>query len=523
MYIRDLRNQPVELTPIELPPITDQAMPASGRDLLLSTTTVAAANRAIFDIGRLSKGATHGFELARRRRAARPVGQPPRPATFIDTESALLRTVYREVVVRFTPSSPGPARRALLRKYNLEVTRTNAFVRDQVVVVDRHGQRQGIELVDLSNALHEEGDTVRFATPNFVSQYRRHASVKIPSEQWHLRNAGRRSGQKAGEDVDARGAWEMTRGAPRVVIAVLDDGVDLDHLALKRRLWRNPYGHREYGRDFTLPNAHPDHHNPRPKVFQTPYDDMDRNDIHGTACAGVAVADNPRCSGIAPRCRLLAIRIFQANEMAEDERVADAIRYAGRMASVISLSWSGGRSPDIQAAIEDVGRSRHGRGVAVFAAAGNSARAVEWPAADPNAIGIGASTDQGRIASYSNTGPQISVVAPSGGGVAEIFTTDVSLPGRGFNRGLASLGAADGLFTNDFGGTSSATPLAAGVGGLMLSVNERLSRDDIRLILQETTNKIGPKSSYDLNGHSANFGYGRVNAAQAVAEAAARR
>ena len=104
--------------------------------------------------------------------------------------------------------------------------------------------------------------------------------------------------------------------------------------------------------------------------------------------------------------------------MAEDERIADAIRYAGRYASVISLSWCGGRSPDIQAAIEDVGRNRDGRGAVVFAATGNSHARVGWPAADPNAIAVGASTDRGELADYSNVGSQVSIIAPSGGGIS---------------------------------------------------------------------------------------------------------
>jgi len=516
--IYDLHNRPVQLTPVEVPGLTTAAAAPLGRNLLLASSPVATATRAVFELGRFPKGAVHarpfGRALLRTTKAA-----APKVAAFVDEDSKLLRAVYKEVVVRFIPSTPGRTRAALLRKHGLRVVRTNPFVEDQVVVEDARGKHQGADLLAVANAIRENDQEVRFATPNFVSQYRREALPKIPAVEWHLRNTGALTGQKAGEDVGARDAWKRTQGRAKIIIAILDDGIDIDHPALKARLWRNPKGHHEQGRDFTLKNDHPDHYNPRPKVYQAPFDDFDLNDIHGTACAGVALASDPRCYGIAPRCKLLAVKIFQASLMVEDERVADAIRYAGTFASVISLSWTAGRSADVQAALEDVGRNRGGRGVVVLAATGNFHRPVDWPASDPNVIGVGASTDQGKIADYSNTGKQVSIVAPSGGGVADIFTTDVSIEGRGFNLGDIAKGAADGLYTNDFAGTSSATPLAAGIAGLVLSANGKLDRAEVRSILETTADKIGPKSSYNAKGHSKQFGFGRVNAGAAVAAA----
>ena len=126
------------------------------------------------------------------------------------------------------------------------------------------------------------------------------------------------------------------------------------------------------------------------------------------------------------------------------------------------------------------------------------------------AIAVGASTDQGKIADYSNVGSQISVVAPSSGGIQGIYTTDVGLPTRGFS---IAEGPA-GQHTADFGGTSSATPLAAGIGALVLSVNSKLRREEVKEVLQRSTDKIG--SGYDANGHSNDFGFGRVDALAAV-------
>ena len=247
---------------------------------------------------------------------------------------------------------------------------------------------------------------------------------------------------------------------------------------------------------------------------------MTGNDIHGTPCAGViAAAGNAGGGvgiGIAPGCRILAIKIFHADDLASDERVANAIRYAAQNADILSCSWSGGPSPDIEQALEDAGTmGQDGKGSAVFCATGNgSQHAIAFPASDPNAIAVGASTDQGARAGYSNFGPELAFVAPSNGGIKGIFTTDVSIPNRGFNIGLASTGGADGRHTNDFGGTSSATPLAAGVGALVLSVRANLDRQELKDLLAKSADKIG--TGHGPNGHSEETGFGRVNAAKAV-------
>jgi subtilisin family serine protease len=356
--------------------------------------------------------------------------------------------------------------------------------------------------------------------PNFVSEYRRTAAMRIVGAQWHLDNLAELRGQLAGEDVNAKDAWKITRGRPSVVVAVLDDGVDVDHPNLKRRIWRNrdAADPDRNGRDFFIPDDNPDHFDPRPKRFQFPFDETAINDIHGTPCAGVIAADGDDAWGIAPRCRILPVKIFHADEMAADERVADSIRYAATRAAVLSCSWSGAQTPDLALAIEDAGvLGRGGLGSPVLCATGNEASDVGFPAADPNAIGVGASTDGGKLASYSNRGPEVSVVAPSGGGVAGIYTTDVAIAGRGYNVEPLPPGA----HTDTFSGTSSATPLAAGVAALVLSVNPKLTREEVRDVLELTATKIG--TGYDAKGHSDRFGYGRVDAAAAVAEAKRRR
>ncbi len=454
----------------------------------------------------------------------KPTGTKPTafPAAFKD-QTGRLRIVYKEIVLRFAPRTAARTRKQLLAKYGFKERARNEFANDQITVHHPDNKYFGETLFEIANAWADT-DEIRFATPNFVSEYIRDKLPTIKAVQWHLRNQGK-NGQTKNEDVSIREAWEITSGDPGIVVAVLDDGIDLSHPNLRYRIFRNPDPNNakdKVGRDFYLPSDHDEHYDPRPKVFTYPYHVMRGNDIHGTPCAGVIASDG-RVGGVlgaAPRCRILPVKVFHADDMASDAAVADSIRYSSRFADVVSCSWSGSPSVDIELALEDAGMTHDGRGAPVFCAAGNDGFPdyVSYPAAFDDAIAVGASTDIQGLASYSNRGPEISVVAPSSGGIRGIYTTDVAIHNRGFNIGHTSMGDAGGLFTNDFGGTSSATPLAAAVGALCLSINPDLDRTAVRTILEETADKIG--GGY-VDEHSTQFGYGRVNAGRAVERAAA--
>jgi subtilisin family serine protease len=439
-------------------------------------------------------------------------------AAFRDDESGAIRLVYREVIVKFEPRTSAASRRKVLDKFGLKQRMRSSFARDKIIAYNPKRRYVAERMIELANDLTAMED-VAFAFPNFVSEFTRDAAPSIARAQWHLRT------------VNAAGAWVTTLGSSRIAVAVLDDGIDVDHPDLKRRIRRRPDPGEPrdlYGRDFFVSDDAMDHFNPRPKRFKAPYHMMTGNDIHGTPCAGVIAASGAKGNirGIAPNCRVLPVKIFHADDLAVESRVADAIRYASLFADILSCSWSGPRSPDIEAALADAGLGRGGRGVPVFAATGNfhpSVPRVSYPAASSNAIGVGASTDQDAIAPYSQRGPEVSVVAPSNGGTKGITTTDVSYANRGFNVGQAGEGGADGLHTNTFGGTSSATPLAAGVAALVLSVDPKLTRDQVKEILQQSATQIGPAGSYDANRFSQIYGYGCVDAAAAVAAAQAMR
>ncbi len=448
------------------------------------------------------------------------------PAVFREQDSGLIRLVYREVVIRFVAGTSDSKRKAILADRGLAVRRQNRLIPDQIIAYDTTRNQTGGSMVELANALQGYEEVV-FATPNFISEYRRSALPGIIAAQWHLKNLARRPGQHKGEDIQAALAWKTTLGRKDVVVAVLDDGVDVDHPNLKPNICWNPDpGDKRdrCGRDFYIPDDDdPDHFNPRPKNFQYPYNQMAGNDIHGTACAGLIAAagvGSNAAIGAAARCRILPVKIFHAESFATDTRVADAIRYAALHADVISCSWTGPVSDDIAMAIRDASvLNRKGRGSIVICAAGNDGGgAVRFPASLPEAVAVGASTDQGERAAYSSIGPELTVVAPSSGGVESIYTTDVSYKYRGFNRGTAEDGGKNGLHTCKFGGTSAATAIAAGVAALVRSAAPNLSDTEVRQILCETADKIG--DGYDpKTGQSPQFGHGRVNAAKAVAAA----
>jgi subtilisin family serine protease len=132
-----------------------------------------------------------------------------------------------------------------------------------------------------------------------------------------------------------------------------------------------------------------------------------------------------------------------------------------------------------------------------------------YPAAFPQPIAVGASTSFDCRAAYSQFGPELDLVVPSsGGGLSNaVVTTD--------RTGAA--GYSPGDYFSDFGGTSSAAPLAAGVVGLILSRNPGLTATRVREILESSADKVSRElGGYDASGHSDRYGYGRIDAQRAL-------
>jgi subtilisin family serine protease len=319
--------------------------------------------------------------------------------------------------------------------------------------------------------------------------------------QWPLENTGQ-GGGSAGADVDAPEAWSYTRGSPDVVIAVLDDGVDLDHPDLAPNMLSS-------GRDFT---ADPPGSDARPKASA---------DRHGTAVAGIAAARGGNglgISGICPLCKILPVRVYGTSNLG----TAAAFRYAIEQgADVIVNAWGYahalplGADDVVRDAIETAAREgRDGRGaLIVFGVTNESVDNCTGPSADiaslPSVVAVGVANHNDELGG-SGFGPCLDLVAPAkpqDRSTIGVPTTD--------RTGMA--GHTEGDYYTGFGGTSAAAPLVAGVAGLLLALNPTLTREDLQRLLTSTADKIDPEhAAYDATGFSERAGYGRVNAARAL-------
>ncbi len=334
-------------------------------------------------------------------------------------------------------------------------------------------------------------------------------------QQWHLGKT-KIYGKVINQHSNVEKAWKINKGE-NTTIAIIDDGVDTDH---EEFLGSAKIVH---ARDFTNRS-----NNAKPR----------RGNSHGTACAGVACANGShKASGVAPKARLMPLRV---RSLLGSQAEANAFYWAAdHGADVISCSWG---APDglwyddddpihhqvidlpdsTRLAIEyAIKTGRNGKGCVVTWAAGNGNESVDNDgyASNPSVITVAACNDMGGRSSYSDTGDAVWCTFPSSHGEASftdgIWTTDRT--GRnGFNRG-ESIENTDIDYTSDFGGTSSACPGVAGVAALIISTNPELRSDQVKDIIKNSCDKIDQENGqYSEQGHSPFYGYGRVNAYNAI-------
>ena len=360
------------------------------------------------------------------------------------------------------------------------------------------------EVFDLSKKIYESGCAL-YAHPDFlIEPKKRSFDPLFDPLQWNLHNYGQ-YGAVPDVDMDVYEAWQYANGKG-VRVAVIDNGFDLSHPDLKGAF-----------------------------VAQTDLVDMDANasydnpyEIHGTACAGLIAArkNGIGTQGIAYDSDLVAIKLIGSYASGQDRplyvsTILEAFMFADEMgAQVINCSWG---TYDVADAVHYIihklaTQGRGGKGTPIVFASGNEGRG-QWYWADdesalPDVLAIGAVNDYGDIAWYSNYGPALDFVAPSGGGNLAITTTDISGP-LGYADG--SFGHPDYCYATDitgFNGTSAAAPQVSGVIALMLQRNPDLTKDQIVDILAKTAKKIGT-IPYE-NGRNDYFGYGLVDADDAV-------
>jgi thermitase len=266
--------------------------------------------------------------------------------------------------------------------------------------------------------------------------------------------------------INGPAAWSFGTGKG-IVVADIDTGVDYRNGDIRPNLVPG------YGHDF-LSNDN---------------DPMDPNG-HGTMTAGVigAVTNNRMgVAGVAPNVKIMSLRAcsLAGEETCDTNAIANAISYAvAHGANVINMSLGGiAPGPESVQAI-----AAAAQGVLVVAAAGNAATPVcSFPGAAPGVLCVGATDPFDRLASFSNYGVRLDVVAPG----VQIWST---------NRYPINYASEDG--------TSFASPMVAGIGALLMSMgaNSVLAG----LIIRETAKDLG------LPGYDLTYGFGRVDALAAV-------
>lgn len=263
--------------------------------------------------------------------------------------------------------------------------------------------------------------------------------------------------------------WKYTQGE-NVVIAVLDTGVDLEHEDLVDNLLP--------GKNFINPKL-------------PPYDDNG----HGTHVTGIICASNNDIGvvGVAPKAKVIPIKVLDKKGGGNLSNVAKAIRYAVDE-GVDFITMSLGSKNPVKEIHESI-KYAVSKKVVIWCAAGNSGktRNIFYPAAYPEVIGIGAIDENFNRASFSCTGPDLDFVTP----------------------GVSILSTVPKSWYAVLSGTSMANPFAVGVASLLLSYKKNkgidivleTSDDYIKLLSQYTI----PTSNPDFAGNKFFEGFGIID------------
>ena len=333
-----------------------------------------------------------------------------------------------------------------------------------------------------------------YATPVFLEEFEQRVTTPTDpkiSKQWFL------------DRVGATNAWESATGKGTRV-AIIDWGFHIKNKDLKDKIARSG-SFIENGADLSATFFEEGQRIPR--------------DPHGTAAAGMAVAqgnnDKFGC-GLAYEADWIPIAALSRG-IGTQQSLARAIMYAvdqrtekpGSLeslgADVISISIFPGRHSVIDGPLSDalefaLNKGRHGLGTPIFYAVknGNSRIHNDAIASDSRTIAVGASNKFDKRSS-SAFGSALDLLAPG--------------------KSVYTLRSERGMRT--VSGTSFATPLAAAAAALIIDVNPNIEYYELLNILRGSCEKVheGSGVTYDVSGHNEKYGFGRLNAAEAVKRA----
>ncbi len=313
-------------------------------------------------------------------------------------------------------------------------------------------------------------------------------------EQWHYHNTGQQSGTPDC-DIDLPEAWEITKGNPEVIVAIIDQGVPPTHSDLAANMWEN-IGYNFYGNS---PNITAGDHGAH--VAGT----VAAVNNNGNGVSGVAGG-----SGAGDGVKLMTCQVFPPSGFGSGGFHLAPVYAADNGAAISQNSWGYGSPNFYEQAVLDAidyfnlnggGDAIKDGGITIFAA-GNDGVSGQWyPGCYSGCFAVAATTNQDKKAWYSNYDTWVDVSAPGG-------ETDYVTP-----RGVLSCWR-----NNNYGfyqGTSMACPHVSGIAALMVSLAYgQLTPTLIADIIRNTTD-----DHYAVNpGYTGKLGTGRVNAHKALLE-----
>jgi subtilisin family serine protease len=294
------------------------------------------------------------------------------------------------------------------------------------------------------------------------------SSTSTTSTQWDL------------AAVNAPAAWNMTTGSSSVVVAVIDTGVDYNHVDLSANIWTNPNAGSDgftgdvHGYNFVADNGNP----------------MDDNG-HGTHVAGTiaAEANSYGVTGVAYSTTIMPLKFLDANGSGYLSDAVESINYAtmertvyGVNVRVDNCSWGGGGfSAAMQTAIQAAGNA----GIMVVTAAGNNGTnndtSPQYPANYdlPNVISVAASNQNNQLASFSNFGAT---------------TVDIAAPG------VSIYSTTPNNTYSTYSGTSMATPHVSAVAALAWALDPSATVAQVRNAILQGADRVGALSGKLVSG-----------------------
>jgi serine protease len=312
--------------------------------------------------------------------------------------------------------------------------------------------------------------------------------------------------------IRAPEAWSnlIADGAPGgkgVTVAVLDTGVAY---ANRGRFRRSPdFGRFQFVKGYDFVG-----HDPFPN---------DRNG-HGTFVASVIAEETNNhtgLTGIAYGAKIMPVRVLDTEGEGEASTIAQGVRYAVRHGAQIinlSLEFSPGVTASDIPELIDALRYAHRRHVLVVAAAGNEGHAaIAYPARAPAVVSVGATTERGCLAAYSNDGSGLTLVAPGGGPDADLPgdpNCDPEASGRDIFQVTFTGGSVRRFgIPGGYEGTSMATPHVSAVAALVIAsgvLGRHPTPAAITARLRATARKLGGGGDERL------YGAGLLDAAAAT-------